>query len=89
MNSTTLGLYSFRVFVDCVYSLEKVAQSGGLPRGSRPLVSAGRSNRKRPLAADIAKTEQPAKRQMISREKEVICQMADAVAPCSLTISLI
>ncbi|KAJ7831609.1 hypothetical protein B0H14DRAFT_3463944 [Mycena olivaceomarginata] len=72
VNSTTLGLYSFRVFVDCGYSQEKVAQSGGLPRGSRLLVSAGKSNRKRPLAADIAKTERPAKRQMISHDKENI-----------------
>ncbi|KAJ7159319.1 hypothetical protein C8R43DRAFT_1234061 [Mycena crocata] len=60
VNETTLGLYSFRIFVDCAWTAQKVAKTmEGLPRGPRPTVHAGRSNRKRPLAADIARSAAP------------------------------
>ncbi|KAJ7180197.1 hypothetical protein C8R43DRAFT_941880 [Mycena crocata] len=56
VNDTTLGLYSFRILVDCAWSAQKVDKAmDSLPRGPRPIVHAGRFNRKRPLAAEIAR----------------------------------
>ncbi|KAJ7020491.1 hypothetical protein C8F04DRAFT_1196534 [Mycena alexandri] len=63
VNDTTLGLYSFRIFVDCVWSVQKL-KGTPLPRGPRPLVTIGQSNRKRPLAEEIAKTAAPKKRRI-------------------------
>lgn len=70
VNKTTLGLYSFRIFVDCAWSKQKVAKSGGLPLGARPVLKVGSSNRKRPCAGDIAKTAAPKKRRVVVEEKE-------------------
>lgn len=60
VNKTTLGLYSFRIFVDCVWSAKTVA-SVKLPSGPRPLLTAGHSNRKRPLSNAIERTGAPKK----------------------------
>ncbi|KAJ6608896.1 hypothetical protein B0H10DRAFT_1955018 [Mycena sp. CBHHK59/15] len=38
VNKTTLGLYSFCIFMDCVWSAKHV-KKGGLPPGRRPLVT--------------------------------------------------
>ncbi|KAJ7660424.1 hypothetical protein B0H17DRAFT_1185359 [Mycena rosella] len=70
VNKTTLALYSFRILVDCVWSTQKVAQIGGIPAGARPVLHAGSSHRKRPHAADIAKTAAPKKRRVEVVEKE-------------------
>ncbi|KAJ7700953.1 hypothetical protein B0H16DRAFT_1902854 [Mycena metata] len=50
VNKTTLGLYSFRLLVDCVWSAKTVSKAG-IPLGRRPLLTVGNSNRKRPRAA--------------------------------------
>ncbi|KAJ7176357.1 hypothetical protein C8R43DRAFT_1198025 [Mycena crocata] len=71
VNETTLGLYSFRIFVDCAWTAQKVAKTmEGLPRGPRPTVHAGRSNRKRPLAADIARSAAPKRKKVRIEEQE-------------------
>ncbi|KAJ7458455.1 hypothetical protein FB451DRAFT_1182654 [Mycena latifolia] len=60
VNKTMLGLYSFRVFVDCVWLAQKVGDT--VPLGRCPVLSAGTSIRKRPRIEDIAKTAAPKKR---------------------------
>ncbi|KAJ7801804.1 hypothetical protein B0H14DRAFT_3782432 [Mycena olivaceomarginata] len=72
VNSTTLGLYSFRIFVDCAWMTQKVAVSGGLPVGRREVNTIGQSNRKRPLASDIAKHDRAKKPRQALEEKENI-----------------
>ncbi|KAJ7478782.1 hypothetical protein B0H11DRAFT_2423767 [Mycena galericulata] len=68
-NKTTLGLYSFRTFVDCAWSAKYVG-TGGVPTGRRPLVSVGQSNRKRPLADAIVRTAAPKKRRVVMQDEE-------------------
>ncbi|KAJ7467278.1 hypothetical protein B0H11DRAFT_2197385 [Mycena galericulata] len=68
-NKTTLGLYTFRTFVDCAWSAKYVG-TGGVPTGRRPLVSVGQSNRKRPLADAIARTAAPKKRRVVMQDEE-------------------
>ncbi|KAJ7439172.1 hypothetical protein B0H11DRAFT_2205856 [Mycena galericulata] len=68
-NKTTLGLYSFRTFVDCAWSAKYVG-TGGVPTGRRPLVSVGQSNRKWPLADAIARTAAPKKRRVAIQDEE-------------------
>ncbi|KAJ7648318.1 hypothetical protein DFH06DRAFT_1423889 [Mycena polygramma] len=70
LNNTTLGLYSFRILIDCGCTAQKVAQIGGLDPGPRPLVTAGKANRKRLLASTISKVAAPAKRRRISTEND-------------------
>ncbi|KAJ7710693.1 hypothetical protein B0H17DRAFT_1123812 [Mycena rosella] len=53
-----------------VWSAQKVAQIGGIPAGARPVLHAGSSHRKRPRAADIAKTAAPKKHRVEVVEKE-------------------
>lgn len=72
-NSTTLGLYSFRVFVDAIWSLAKVTN---IPMGRRPLEIIGKSHRKRPLADDIKKTavrisKKPKVNMLVGKENSV------------------
>ncbi|KAJ7631609.1 hypothetical protein DFH06DRAFT_1337586 [Mycena polygramma] len=69
VNDTTLGLYSFRIFVDCVWSTQKIPDESIL-RGRRPLQTVGQSNRKRPRAEDIGKTAAPKKRRVSMVEVE-------------------
>ncbi|KAJ6604005.1 hypothetical protein B0H10DRAFT_2078016 [Mycena sp. CBHHK59/15] len=57
VNSMTLGLYSFRVLVNCGWSAQKVAAAGGLQPGPRPVISAGPSNRKHPLRISLDNQE--------------------------------
>ncbi|KAJ7777655.1 hypothetical protein DFH07DRAFT_766402 [Mycena maculata] len=62
VNDTTLGLYSFHIFVDCVWSAQKVGAAGGVPPcNHRNEQGAGHSNRKRPRAQEIAKSAAPKK----------------------------
>ncbi|KAJ7106431.1 hypothetical protein C8R43DRAFT_1140555 [Mycena crocata] len=61
VNVTTLGLYSFRIFVDCVWSVQRIGEKP-LPLGRRKVVGANQSVRKRPLAEKIAQTSAPKKR---------------------------
>ncbi|KAJ7716845.1 hypothetical protein B0H16DRAFT_1800606 [Mycena metata] len=68
VNSPTLGLYSFRILVDCVWSAQKLTNIT-LPSGPRPLVTVGQSGRKRPRAEEIKKTAASKKRR-ISAEVE-------------------
>ncbi|KAJ7698850.1 hypothetical protein B0H16DRAFT_1705916 [Mycena metata] len=70
VNSTTLGLYSFRILVDCVWSAQKLGNTT-LPSGPRPLVTVGQSGRKRPRAEEIKKTAASKKRR-ISAEVEIL-----------------
>ena len=51
-NLTTLGPYSFQVFVAAGYTAKHVTK---VSAGRRPIELDGNSHRKRPLAADIAK----------------------------------
>ncbi|KAF8187043.1 hypothetical protein K438DRAFT_1973222 [Mycena galopus ATCC 62051] len=60
VNSTTLRLYSFQIFVDCVWSIQKLRDTP-LPSSPRPLIKSGNSNRKRPLVEVISKTAAPKK----------------------------
>ncbi|KAJ7461907.1 hypothetical protein FB451DRAFT_1180921 [Mycena latifolia] len=62
VNKTTLCLYSFRVFVDCVWLAQKVGDT--VPLGWHPVLSAGTSTRKRPRIEDIGKTAAPKKRRV-------------------------
>ncbi|KAJ7185883.1 hypothetical protein C8R46DRAFT_1289221 [Mycena filopes] len=69
-NKTTLDLYSFRVFVDCVWSTKTVS-AAEMPKGRRALKSAGNGTRKRPRASDILKTGgTKKKRRIVEEEKE-------------------
>lgn len=62
LNTTTLGPYSFRVFVSVAWTKKHIAE-GEMPRGRRPSLKFLDFNRKRPLAKDIAKEPtRPAKR---------------------------
>jgi hypothetical protein len=70
VNSTTLGLYSFRIFVDCAWTTQKVDQAGGFPSGRHPLLGAGQSNHKRPLAKDIANIGAKRKQTLIPIQQE-------------------
>ncbi|KAJ7444374.1 hypothetical protein B0H11DRAFT_2089641, partial [Mycena galericulata] len=72
VNNTTLGLYSFRILVDCVWSAKFVAKAGVVPLGRRPTIKSGKSNSKRPRAEDIVKTGAPKKRRVCLDEKENI-----------------
>ncbi|KAJ7875925.1 hypothetical protein B0H14DRAFT_3130614 [Mycena olivaceomarginata] len=65
VNNTTLGLYSFRVFVDCVWSAQKIALGPGpLLVGRRKVLTSNQSVRKRPHADKIAKTSAPKRRKV-------------------------
>ncbi|KAJ7888620.1 hypothetical protein B0H14DRAFT_3127234 [Mycena olivaceomarginata] len=65
VNNTTLGLYSFRVFVDCVWSAQKIAlEPGPLLVGRRKVLTSNQSVRKRPHADKIAKTSAPKRRKV-------------------------
>jgi hypothetical protein len=71
-NKTTLGLYSFRLLVDCIWSSKTVSEEG-IPQGRRPVLTVGSGNRKRPLAHNIEKTGAPKKkRRVVTEEKENI-----------------
>ncbi|KAJ7694310.1 hypothetical protein B0H14DRAFT_3175104 [Mycena olivaceomarginata] len=65
VNNTTLGLYSFRVFVDCVWSAQKIAlEPGPLLVGWQKVLTSNQSVRKRPHADKIAKTSAPKRRKV-------------------------
>ncbi|KAJ7712560.1 hypothetical protein B0H14DRAFT_3171855 [Mycena olivaceomarginata] len=58
VNNTTLGLYSFRVFIDCVWSAQKIAlEPGPLLVGRRKVLTSNQSVRKRPCADKIPKPQ--------------------------------
>lgn len=62
LNTTTLGPYSFQVFVSVAWT-EKHCTGVKMPLGRRPSLKNTMSNRKRPLAKDIKQeTAQPKKR---------------------------
>jgi hypothetical protein len=83
VNSTTLGLYNFRIFVDCAWSAQKIAGSGGLALGLRRVESAGPANRKRPRANEIAKPEVARKKLRVSLvEKENIDTSEERIMTC-------
>ncbi|KAJ6562957.1 hypothetical protein B0H10DRAFT_1966315 [Mycena sp. CBHHK59/15] len=71
VNKTTLGLYSFRIFVDCVWSAKHV-KKGGLPPGHHPFVTLGQLNRKCPLAESIARTAAPKKKRVQIDDQETV-----------------
>ncbi|KAJ7680017.1 hypothetical protein B0H17DRAFT_1138787 [Mycena rosella] len=82
VNRTTLGLYSFRVLVDCAYSVKYIAK-GQLPTGPHPVLSFGQSNRKRPLAAEIARTGAPKKKRIRIDEQENVLDLTQGIRMCS------
>jgi hypothetical protein len=53
LSSTTLGPYSFDAFIQGAWTVKKVTTA---PKGRRPLENVSTGHRKRPLAAEIAKT---------------------------------
>lgn len=53
VNKTTLGPYSFHVFVSAAWT--ELHTGGMMPKGRRPLQLAGKSHFKRPLAAKLKK----------------------------------
>ncbi|KAJ7277035.1 hypothetical protein C8J57DRAFT_1466352 [Mycena rebaudengoi] len=55
VNQTTLGLYSFRLFVDSTWSVHRL-NGKPIPVGRRPLITAGNSHRKRPASEQILRT---------------------------------
>ena len=55
-NLTTLGPYSFQVFVAAGFTAKHITS---LSVGRRPLEVDGKSHRKRPYAQEVAKTEGP------------------------------
>ncbi|KAJ7603083.1 hypothetical protein FB45DRAFT_1124318 [Roridomyces roridus] len=81
IDSTTLGTYSFQIFVDCAWSAKRVNQSNKVLKGRRPTEKGG--NRKRPRAEDIeatkAKAVQNKKRKLELDEQE---RRKENFAPC-------
>ncbi|KAJ7234501.1 hypothetical protein B0H12DRAFT_1142729 [Mycena haematopus] len=65
-NKTTLGLYSFRLFVDQVWSVQRTQ---GIPLPSRQVFLASNGRCKRPLAKDIARTGAPMKKRKVNMLK--------------------
>ncbi|KAJ7695825.1 hypothetical protein B0H14DRAFT_2650422 [Mycena olivaceomarginata] len=61
---TTLGLYSFRIFVDHVYSVQRTGNV--VFTGPRTVTSVGNSHLKRPCIEEIAKTGAPKKKAKIN-----------------------
>lgn len=57
-NSTTLGLYSFQVFVAAAWTAKKVPKGLSVSAARRPVTVVETARRKRPLASQIAKTAQ-------------------------------
>src|ERR1700683_5356591 len=53
INKTTLGPYSFHVFVSAAWT--ELHTGGVMPRGQRPLHLAGKSHFKSPLASQLKK----------------------------------
>ena len=63
VNNTTLGPYSFRVFVDCGWTEKRMKQSKAAPQliGRRPIQQVSHGKRKRPLLETIARTNKKSK----------------------------
>lgn len=66
MNKTTLGLYSFRLFVDQAWSVQRVKDK---PLPPRRLFTAGNARCKRPRAETIAKSGAQAKKRKVNMVK--------------------
>lgn len=63
LNKTTLGPYSFQLFVQASWTMAKISKSAThkIPRGRRPLITTEHGRLKRPLAADIRRTGRESK----------------------------
>lgn len=57
VNETTLGPYSFRIFVDAAWTQEHMVKAGKVGPGRRKRISAGPANLKRPRIADIQSSQ--------------------------------
>lgn len=57
-NSTTLGPYSFQVFVAAAWTAKKLLKGVSISAGRRSVKVVEKARRKRPLASQIAKTAQ-------------------------------
>jgi hypothetical protein len=68
-NKTTLDLYSFRVLVDHVYSVQRTKDIEERP-GRRPMICVGNAHRKCPFTEVIAKTGAPNKKHKMNILKE-------------------
>ncbi|KAJ7801825.1 hypothetical protein B0H14DRAFT_2614946 [Mycena olivaceomarginata] len=68
-NKTTLGLYSFRVLVNHIYSVQQTKDIEERP-GHQPMICVGNAHRKRPFAEVIAKTGAPNKMRKMNILKE-------------------
>lgn len=62
VNKTTLGPYSFLVFVEADWTSKTLREMQNLPATRRYATKQGRSTRKRPLAESIRSREKPRKR---------------------------
>jgi hypothetical protein len=73
VNRTTLGPYSFHVFVSAAWT--ELHTGGMMPKGRRPLQLAGKSHFKRPLAVELKKVgvrEQRKRKQMHRTDENTI-----------------
>ncbi|KAJ7680035.1 hypothetical protein B0H17DRAFT_1182162 [Mycena rosella] len=78
VNKTPLGLYSFRILVNCAYSVKYIAK-GKLPAGPHPVLSFGQSNRKQPLTAEIARTGAPKKKRIQIDKQENVPDLTQGI----------
>ncbi|KDR76076.1 hypothetical protein GALMADRAFT_210772 [Galerina marginata CBS 339.88] len=76
-SSTTLGPYSFSVFIQCAWTVKKVGDT--VPKGCRPLHAISHSQYKRPLASDI-KANEPAKK----KPKNILADGLENAEPADL-----
>ena len=60
-NMTTLGPYSFRVFVDCAWTKLHMGKEKNAT-GRRPVKQVGHGRRKRPMAEEVEKTGKKVKK---------------------------
>ncbi|KAJ7686309.1 hypothetical protein B0H17DRAFT_1181243 [Mycena rosella] len=78
VNKTPLGLYRFRILVNCAYSVKYIAK-GKLPAGPHPVLSFGQSNRKQPLTAEIARTGAPKKKRIQIDKQENVPDLTQGI----------
>ncbi|KAK7001646.1 hypothetical protein R3P38DRAFT_3326957 [Favolaschia claudopus] len=80
VNDTTIGLYSFRIFVDCAWTTTKLKAGEGFQSDQwRRAATVGRSKRKRPSATTIADHDKARKKQ-----KQQASELKENIEPVDL-----
>ncbi|KAF8954277.1 hypothetical protein BDZ97DRAFT_2081817 [Flammula alnicola] len=77
-SSTTLGPYSFSVFIQGAWTEKKVGDE--VPKGRRPLQAISSSRRKRPRASDFKTSGEPAKK----KPKNILANNTENIEPVEL-----